>query len=109
MTGINVHGIWAIYKFEMARTLRTLWQSIVTPVITTSLYFIVFGMGMGAHIATALALISLALTCFFQAGNPTQTHGSALPADRRCIERNSTAGSARPLKFMGATRRESRF
>ncbi|MCW3847106.1 ABC transporter permease [Sphingomonas sp. LB-2] len=50
MTGVNIHGIWAIYKFEMARTLRTLWQSIVTPVVTTSLYFIVFGMGMGAHI-----------------------------------------------------------
>jgi ABC-2 type transport system permease protein len=34
----NRHGVWAIYKFEMARTLRTLWQSLVTPVITTSLY-----------------------------------------------------------------------
>lgn len=51
MTGINFHGIWAIYKFEMARTLRTLWQSIATPVITTSLYFIVFGAGMGSRIA----------------------------------------------------------
>jgi len=50
MTGINFHGIWAIYRFEMARTLRTLWQSIATPVITTSLYFIVFGMGMGGRI-----------------------------------------------------------
>ncbi|WP_404335298.1 ABC transporter permease [Sphingomonas sp. MMS12-HWE2-04] len=50
MTGINFHGIWAIYKFEMARTLRTLWQSIATPVITTSLYFIVFGGAMGSRI-----------------------------------------------------------
>jgi ABC-2 type transport system permease protein len=50
MTGINFHGIWAIYKFEMARTLRTLWQSIATPVITTSLYFIVFGAGIGHRI-----------------------------------------------------------
>jgi ABC-2 type transport system permease protein len=50
MTGINFHGIWAIYKFEMARTLRTLWQSIVTPVITTSLYFIVFGGAIGSRI-----------------------------------------------------------
>jgi ABC-2 type transport system permease protein len=49
MTGINFHGIWAIYKFEMARTLRTLWQSIATPVITTSLYFIVFGAAMGSR------------------------------------------------------------
>jgi len=48
MTGINFHGIWAIYKFEMARTLRTLWQSVATPVITTSLYFVVFGTAMGS-------------------------------------------------------------
>ncbi|MEY4554949.1 MAG: hypothetical protein RL093_68, partial [Pseudomonadota bacterium] len=39
----NGHGVWAIYKFEMARALRTVWQSIVTPVITTALYFVVFG------------------------------------------------------------------
>jgi ABC-2 type transport system permease protein len=52
MTGINFHGIWAIYRFEMARTLRTLWQSIVTPVITTSLYFIVFGGAIGSRIDT---------------------------------------------------------
>ncbi|MET0310076.1 MAG: ABC transporter permease [Sphingomonas sp.] len=50
MTGVNFHGIWAIYRFEMARTLRTLWQSIVTPVITTSLYFIVFGGAIGSRI-----------------------------------------------------------
>jgi ABC-2 type transport system permease protein len=49
MTGINFHGIWAIYRFEMARTLRTLWQSIATPVITTSLYFVVFGAGIGSQ------------------------------------------------------------
>lgn len=47
MTGVNLHGIWAIYRFEMARTIRTLWQSIATPVITTSLYLIVFGAGIG--------------------------------------------------------------
>jgi ABC-2 type transport system permease protein len=45
----NRHGIWAIYKFEMARTLRTLWQSVVTPVITTSLYFVVFGAAIGSR------------------------------------------------------------
>ncbi|MHA6718249.1 ABC transporter permease [Sphingomonas sp. RS6] len=50
MNGINFHGIWAIYKFEMARTLRTLWQSVATPVITTSLYFIVFGGAIGSRI-----------------------------------------------------------
>jgi ABC-2 type transport system permease protein len=46
---LNRHGIWAIYRFEMARALRTLWQSLVTPVITTSLYFIVFGSAIGSR------------------------------------------------------------
>jgi ABC-2 type transport system permease protein len=45
----NRHGVWAIYRFEMARALRTLWQSLVTPVITTSLYFIVFGSAIGSR------------------------------------------------------------
>lgn len=45
---MNGYGIWAIYRFEMARALRTLWQSIVTPVITTSLYFVVFGAAIGS-------------------------------------------------------------
>ena len=45
----NVHGVWAIYKFEMARALRTFWQSLVTPVITTSLYFVVFGAAIGSR------------------------------------------------------------
>lgn len=44
---MNLHGIWAIYRFEMARFGRTLFQSIVTPVITTSLYFVVFGSAIG--------------------------------------------------------------
>jgi len=47
----NRHGVWAIYKFEMARALRTLWQSLVTPVITTSLYFVVFGAAIGSRMA----------------------------------------------------------
>jgi ABC-2 type transport system permease protein len=45
----NHHGVWAIYRFEMARALRTLWQSLVTPVITTSLYFVVFGGAIGSR------------------------------------------------------------
>ena len=45
----NRYGTWAIYRFEMARALRTLWQSLVTPVITTSLYFIVFGAAIGSR------------------------------------------------------------
>jgi ABC-2 type transport system permease protein len=47
--GFNGHGVWAIYRFEMARALRTVWQSIITPVITTSLYFVVFGAAIGNH------------------------------------------------------------
>jgi ABC-2 type transport system permease protein len=47
---VNVHAVRAIYRFEMARTWRTLMQSIVSPVISTSLYFIVFGAAIGARI-----------------------------------------------------------
>ena len=46
---LNTHGIWAIYKFEMARALRTLWQSVAAPVITTALYFVVFGSAIGSR------------------------------------------------------------
>ncbi|MGL1147880.1 ABC transporter permease, partial [Vibrio parahaemolyticus] len=42
--------IRAIYKFEMARTFRTLLQSVVSPVISTSLYFVVFGSAIGSRI-----------------------------------------------------------
>src|SRR5580692_8847526 len=45
----NRHGVWAIYKFEIARALRTIVQSVLTPVITTSLYFIVFGAAIGSR------------------------------------------------------------
>src|SRR5262245_26506685 len=45
----NRHGVLAIYKFEMARFRRTLWQSLATPVITTSLYFVVFGAAIGSR------------------------------------------------------------
>ena len=47
---MNFHAIRAIYTFEMARTGRTLLQSIVTPVISTSLYFVVFGAAIGSRI-----------------------------------------------------------
>jgi ABC-2 type transport system permease protein len=48
---MNVHGIRAIYRFEMARWGRTLWQSLVAPVITTSLYFLVFGSAIGSRMS----------------------------------------------------------
>jgi len=47
----NRHGVWAIYKSEIARALRTLVQSLVTPVITTSLYFVVVGAAIGGHMS----------------------------------------------------------
>ena len=47
---MNFYGVLAIYRFEMSRTRRTLIQSIVAPVITTSLYFIVFGAAIGSRI-----------------------------------------------------------
>jgi ABC-2 type transport system permease protein len=46
---INVHAIRAIYRFEMARTFRTFTQSIASPVLSTSLYFIVFGAAIGSR------------------------------------------------------------
>jgi ABC-2 type transport system permease protein len=49
---LNLNGVRAIYRFEMARTFRTLVQSIVSPVLSTSLYFVVFGAAMGASIKT---------------------------------------------------------
>ncbi|KAF1027309.1 MAG: Inner membrane transport permease YadH [Burkholderia plantarii] len=48
---INVHAIRAIYRAEMARTWRTLTQSIIAPVISTSLYFVVFGSAIGSRIS----------------------------------------------------------
>jgi ABC-2 type transport system permease protein len=48
---MNIHAIKAIYIFEMARTWRTLMQSIASPVLSTSLYFIVFGSAIGSRMA----------------------------------------------------------
>lgn len=48
---MNLHGVMAIYRFEMTRTLRTLFQSIVAPVVSTTLYFVVFGAAIGSRIS----------------------------------------------------------
>ncbi len=47
---MNWHGVKAIYRFEMARMRRTLMQSVASPVLSTSLYFIVFGAAIGARV-----------------------------------------------------------
>ena len=49
---INLHGVKAIYRFELARWFRTLMQSILAPVISTSLYFVVFGSAIGSRMTT---------------------------------------------------------
>lgn len=71
MNGFNLRGMWAIYRTELARTRRTIWQSVATPVITTMLYFIVFGgaigsrmqhvggVGYGAFIVPGLIMLTL--------------------------------------------------
>jgi len=76
---MNLHGIAAIYKFEMARWGRTLWQSLITPVITTALYFVVFGSALGsrmtamegvsygAFIVPGLTLLSVFMQSIFNA------------------------------------------
>jgi ABC-2 type transport system permease protein len=46
---MNIHAIRAIFKFEMARTFRTIAQSIISPVLSTSLYFVVFGSAIGSR------------------------------------------------------------
>ena len=47
---MNWRAIWAIYRSEMVRTFRTIWQSLVSPVLSTSLYFVVFGSAIGSRI-----------------------------------------------------------
>jgi ABC-2 type transport system permease protein len=47
----NRYGVWAIFRFEMARFVRTLLQSVITPVISTSLYFVVFGSAIGSRMS----------------------------------------------------------
>jgi ABC-2 type transport system permease protein len=47
---MNFRAVWAIYVFEMSRTARTLFQSVVSPVLSTSLYFVVFGAAIGSRI-----------------------------------------------------------
>ncbi|HTT09353.1 MAG TPA: ABC transporter permease [Burkholderiaceae bacterium] len=51
VAAFNRYGVLAIYRFEMARAARTLWQSLVTPVITTALYFVVFGSAIGSRMS----------------------------------------------------------
>ncbi len=60
---MNLHAVAAIYRFEMARTFRTLIQSIAAPVLTTSLYFIVFGAAIGKRMHSIDGVSYGALSC----------------------------------------------
>src|SRR5690349_16510544 len=53
---MSLHAVAAIYRFEMSRTFRTLVQSIAAPVITTSLYFIVFGAAIGSRLSKVVGV-----------------------------------------------------
>ena len=79
---MNFHAIRAIYGFEMARTLRTVTQSIVSPVLSTSLYFVVFGAALGSRegqiivffvIAIAAAEAAVGLAIFVALFRHTET------------------------------------
>lgn len=48
--GVNWTGAWAIFRHEMTRFFRTIWQSLASPVISTTLYFVVFGAAIGGRI-----------------------------------------------------------
>ena len=48
---MNIHAVKAIYQFEMARAWRTIFQSVVSPVLSTTLYFVVFGSAIGSRIS----------------------------------------------------------
>src|ERR1700761_7889047 len=50
VSAVNLNGVWSIYRSEMHRTQRTILQSVATPVITTALYFVVFGAAIGGRI-----------------------------------------------------------
>jgi ABC-2 type transport system permease protein len=51
MSRLNLPGVWALYRYELSRTWRTIWQSVATPVITTALYFVVFGSAIGSRMS----------------------------------------------------------
>ena len=55
----NSYGVWAMYRFQMARFFRTLGEGLATPVITTALYFVVFGGALAASWVTTAVLLRI--------------------------------------------------
>jgi ABC-2 type transport system permease protein len=83
---VNWHAIAAIYLFEMQRAWRTLWQSVVAPVLTTSLYFIVFGAAIGSRMSVvggvpygAFIVPGLIMLALFTQGISNASFGIYLP------------------------------
>ena len=68
---LNFHAISAIFNFEMARTRRTVMQSIIAPVISTSLYFVVFGAAIGSRMPS---LDGVSYGAFIVPGSVSYTH-----------------------------------
>ena len=89
---MNLRAVRAIYAFEMARTGRTLLQSIVSPVISTSLYFVVFGAAIGSRITE---IEGVELRRLHRAG---ADHADAADAERRPTPRSASISRASPAR-----------
>jgi hypothetical protein len=114
---MNIHAIRAIYLFEMARTGRTLLQSIVAPVLSTSLYFIVFGAAIGSRmqeidgvsfgsfIVPGLIMLTLLTQSISNASFAIYFRNSPVRSTRSCPPRWRPSRSS---SAMSARRRPSR-
>ena len=115
---MNLRGVRAIYRFEMARWRRTLMQSIVSPVISTSLYFVVFGSAIGSRITQidgvsygAFIVPGLMMLSVLTQSIANASFGIYFPQIRRhdlrdCCRRRSPI--SRSCSAMSARRRPSR-
>ena len=70
---MNIKGIIAIYKYEMSRAIRTFGQSIASPVLSTALYFIVFGSAIGSRIGDIDGVLFLIYSSRFNYANCLNT------------------------------------
>jgi hypothetical protein len=100
---MNLRAIAAIYRFEMGRTFRTLGQSVVSPVLTTSLYFVVFGSAIGSRIEEvegvsygAFIVPGLIMLTVLTAGDQQRVLRHLLPEIRRHDLRASVGAGVVP-------------
>lgn len=102
---MNFRAIRAIYLFEMARTWRTLLQSIVSPVVSTSLYFVVFGAAIGSRITQVegvsygtfivpgLVMLSVLTQSIANASFESTFRSSSAPSMKYCRRRSPISRS----------------